>query len=255
LKWLDVCGPPGSGKSTLCDPLFGPHVIPIENRLPPAKWHDFCNEITRLFHLIRPHWSFDAAIRMNNRSIRKIATVARQQDQAVYVQTALAQRGLGFGWRLNDLGIDLNELRHFYRLMPVSVGVAVTRCPPQTVIERNHGRTMVKETAHENRGFMVSLMQEPIRIALEVLRERNIPIIEIDPPQPIDDARRQLIEFAGQKPFNPASSGLGCEVSILSAPPWWQRYGRRESVPLAHRATVRRADEGGVEHRQVEAHG
>ena len=238
----------------MCDPLWGPHAVPIDDKLPPAQWLDYLNEITRLFHLISKHWSFEAAIRMNNRSIRKIATVARMQGDGPYIQTALAQRGLGFGWRLNDLGIDLNELRHYFRLMPISIGVAVTRCPTETVIERNHGRTMVKETAHENRGFMVSLMQEPIRIALEVLRERNIPIIEIDTTQPIDDARRQLIEFAGQKPFDSSSSGPSCEVEVFSEPPWWQRYGRRENVPLAHRTTVRRADEDGTEHRQVEAH-
>ena len=254
MHWVDLCGSPGSGKSTLADHLWPPHAVLIDDKLPPAQWHDFLNEITRLFHLISGHWSLEAAIRMNNRSIRKIATVARMQGDGPYIQTALAQRGLGFGWRLNDLGIDLNELRHYFRLMPVSIGVAVTRCPTETVIERNHGRTMVKETAHENRGFMVSLMQEPIRIALEVLRERNIPIIEIDTTQPIDDARRRLVEFAGQKPFNPASSGPCCEVEVFSAPPWWQRPGRRTSVPLAHRTTVRRADEDGTEHRQVEAH-
>ena len=222
MRWLDVCGPPGSGKSTLCDPICGPHFIPIENKLPPSQWHDFCNEVTRLFHLIRPHWSFDAAIRINNRSIRKIATVARRQDRAIYVQTALAQRGLGFGWRLNDLGIDLNELRHFYRLMPVSVGVAVTRCPPQTVIERNHERTKVERTAHENRDFMVPLMQPAIGLALEVLRGRGVPIIEIDTTQPIDVARKQLLDFAGQEPFDAAQAGPGSEVALLSPPVWWQ---------------------------------
>src|SRR3990167_5088788 len=72
VRWLDVCGPPGSGKSTLCDPLWGPHQVSIENRLPPAECHDFLNEVARLFYLIRSHPSLGAAIRMNNRSIRKI---------------------------------------------------------------------------------------------------------------------------------------------------------------------------------------
>jgi hypothetical protein len=160
---------------------------------------------------------------MNNRSIRKIATVARTYDEKEpYVQTALVQRGLGFGWRLNDLGVDLGELRHFYRLMPVSIGVAVTRCPEGVVVERNHLRETVKATAHENRDFMVPLMLPAIEIALETLSARGVPIIELDTTLPVEETRKQLIEFAGKEPFDAKASGPGCEVPILSAPPWWQ---------------------------------
>ena len=158
---------------------------------------------------------------MNNRSIRKVATVARMNGTGPYVQTALAQRGLGFGWRMNDLGIDLNELRHFYRLMPVSIGVAFTKCPQEIVVQRNHGREKVKETAHENRDFMVPLMLPAIEIAKEALNERGVPVIEIDTTQPIEDARSQLVTFAGQVPFDPSADGPGCKVEILSQPPFW----------------------------------
>lgn len=222
MRWVDVCGAPGAGKSTLCDPLWGPHELPIDNRLPPAKWHDFLNEITRLFHLIRGHWSFHPAIRMNNRSVRKMATVARTESDRPYAQTGLVQRGLGFGWRLNELGYDLNELRHFYRLMPVSIGVAVTRCPQKVVVERNHAREKVKATAHENRDFMVPLMEPCIEIALEVLHDRGVPVTEIDTTQPVDMAREQLSAFAGQESFDPEADGPGNQVEVLSSPPWWQ---------------------------------
>ena len=223
MHWLDVAGAPGSGKSTACDALWGPHELPIENRLPPSGWHDFLNEVSRLFWLIQKHPSFQAAIRMNNRSIRKIATVARAYDEkGPYVQTALVQRGLGFGWRLNDLGIDLGELRHFYRLMPVSIGVAVTRCPESVVVERNHQRETVRATAHENRDFMVPLMLPAIEIALETLSERGVPILELDTTLPVEETRKQLIEFAGKEPFD-AAQGRSCgQVSVLSPPPWWQ---------------------------------
>ncbi|MFW5926420.1 MAG: hypothetical protein ACOCSR_00065 [Wenzhouxiangella sp.] len=223
MRWLDVAGPPGSGKSTLCDPLWGPHDLPIENRLPPAQWHDFLNEITRLFCLIEGHWSFPAAVRMNNRSIRKMASVARaaQTEHSPYIQTGLVQRGLGFGWRMNDMGIDLNELRHFFRLMPVSAGVAFTSCPLDVVAQRNRDREKVAATSHENRAFMVPLMQPAIELAQEVLRERTVPVTVIDTRQPVEDARKQLVAAAGLHPCDPEASGPGCQVEVLSPPPWW----------------------------------
>jgi hypothetical protein len=268
MNWLDVAGPPGSGKSTLCDAIWGPHDLPIENRLPPAAWHDFLNEITRLFHLIKPHPTFPAALRMVNRSVRKIATVARMPGgsggidlrvddpldtgarynlgagaacpRGPYIQTGLAQRGLGFGWRLNDMGRDLNELRHYFRLMPVSLGVAITRCPPEVVEQRNHARKLVPATAHEDRAHMVRLMQPAIEIAIEVLRERGVYLIEVDTSGSVDEARARLVEFAGARSFivgrswavdstpadaethNPPALGHSPEVEVLSPPPWWQ---------------------------------
>lgn len=222
MNWLDVAGPPGSGKSTLCDYFWGPHALPIENRLPPLAWHDFINEIGRLFYLIRKHPTLDAAVRMNNRSIRKIATVTRTKAGSPYIQTALAQRGLGFGWRLNDLGIDLNELRHFYRLMPVSIGVVFTECPAEIVKQRNHDREKVKATAHENRAFMHDLMLPAIELAKEELRARGVPVAVIDTTQPIDLARSRLRDLAAHAPFDPAASGPGRQVEILSPPFWWR---------------------------------
>ncbi len=227
MKWLDVCGAPGSGKSTLCDPLWSPHELPIEQRLPPAKWHDFLNEITRLLHLVRPHPTIMAALRMNNRSIRKIATVARHMlasdefGKSPYVQTGLVQRGLGFGWRMHDLGINLFELTHYFRLMPVSIGVAVTRCPQEEIERRNHARKLVKETAHEDRAHMVTHMLPAIEVALEVLNARGVPILEVSTDQPIEQARQELKAFAVQEPFDSEASGHSCEGEVLSAPPWW----------------------------------
>jgi hypothetical protein len=273
VNFLDLCGAPGSGKSTLADHFWGPHSIPIENRLPPAAWLDFCNEITRLFHLIKPHATFPAALRMVNRSVRKMATVARmaegpercgtcgngvkttdqgwphkgadliacsvhmlgdtqdwyppnyvcdQWKSKPYIQTGLVQRGLGFGWRLNDMGKDLNEIRHYFELMPVSIGVAVTRCPMDVVEARNHARKLNPRTAHEERSGIARLMEPCIPIAIEVLRERGVPVVEIDTTQPIEAARAQLVEFADRPPSAVAQMVVDCGVSMLSPPPWWQ---------------------------------
>ncbi len=222
MNWLDVCGPPGSGKSTLCDPLWGPHELTIRDELPPARWHDFLNEIIRLFLIIRQHPTFDAAVRMNNRSLRKIATVARTEASVPYVQTALAQRGLGFGWRMNDMGVPLDELRHFFRLMPVSIGVVVTKCPEDVVVQRNHNRERVKETSHENRDFMVPLMKPAIEIAIDELRKRGVPVWEIDTAKSPDESRRELQEYASLPPCDPEAGRPSNQVSVLSAPPFWR---------------------------------
>lgn len=236
MNWVDVAGPPGSGKSTLADALWGPHAVQIEDRLPPRDWLDWLNEVTRLFHLIKPHPTFSAAIRMTNRSVRKMATVARMKGETSYsvnrdefvskpyIQTGLVQRGLGFGWRLNDIGKDLNELRHYFELMPVSLGVAVTRCPQDIVEARNHARKLVAATAHEDRAHMVGLMQPAIEIAIEVLRARGVSVLEIDTTQPVEAARAQLIEFArlDAEPCDGATLGSIRQVDVLSPPPWWQ---------------------------------
>jgi hypothetical protein len=222
MNWVDVCGPPGSGKSTLADKIWRPHELPISNILPPEGWTDFLNEITRLFHLIRKHPTFSASIRMTNRSIRKMTTVCLYDGNRPYVQTGLVQRGLGFGWRMQDSGIDINELRHFFRLMPVSIGVAVTRCDPAIVEQRNRDRLKVQETAHENRDFMVPLMQPAIELAIEVLRDRGVPVCEIDTSQPVEAARSQLVDFSHQGPCDAAQSGLSSQAPVLSPPPWWK---------------------------------
>ena len=162
MLWVDCAGPPGSGKSTICDPIFGPHEIALKDIPPPAKWHMFTNEVTRLLSMVREHRSFVPAVRMCRRSFRKMATVDSLQDfDRVYCQTGFVQRGLGLGWRLNDMGISMNELRPFFRQMPLSVGVAMIECDPEVVKQRNKDRENVPETAHENRAFMVDTWPLP----------------------------------------------------------------------------------------------
>lgn len=244
MNWLDIAGPPGAGKSTLCNPICHEHSITWDGKLPPAYWRPFLDEMTALFGLIRGHWSFTPAVRMNNRSVRKMATVERmgigsntlvsklaeakmppeEIGAEAYIQTGLVQRGLGFGWRLNQMGADVNLIRPFLWRMPVSIGVVFLEADDETVIARNKARLEVAATAHEDRSFMVPLMREPIRIAKEVLRERGIPILELDVQhQSQDDARAKLLAFADQGVCQPASLRSGCKGEVLSVGPWWQR--------------------------------
>jgi len=238
MHWLDVAGPPGVGKSALCDPLFGPHDIVPADIAPPVEWHDFANEVTRLLGLVREHPSFVAAVRMNRRSIRKMAAVASMEG-GPYIQTGFVQRGLGFGWRLVDMGKPVEELYHFFRLMPASLGVVFLEADAQTLTERNKARETVKETAHENRAFMGPLMATAIEFAKDVLSERGVPVKRIETTGDIDKARDELIRFANEQashlkhshvpalrpsylePRNPAPARSGRQIPALSPPSWW----------------------------------
>jgi len=147
-----------------------------------------------------------------------------------YLQTCLAQRGLGFGWRMQDMGISMDELEPYFQLMPVSIGVAVTRCPQDEVERRNHARKLVKETAHEDRAHMVALMQPAIERAIEVLNARGVPVLEVSTEQSIGDAREEIRAFSLREPFEPEASGRSCEVEVLQTPHFWLGPGFRKNV-------------------------
>jgi hypothetical protein len=218
MNWLDVFGPPGAGKSTICNPLWHEKGIGWDERGIPFEWRAFFAEIRNLLWAVRDHWSYRAAVRMNERSLKKMATVSRMESDKPYIQTGFVQRGLGFGWRLNDMGADLNLIRPFFELMPVSLGVAFLGAPLDVIIARNHARRLVPATAHEDRAFQVPLMEEPIKIAKEVLRARGVRTIDIDTSGDIDSARAALVSFACEGIGDAAAHGSGGQVAVLSAP-------------------------------------
>jgi hypothetical protein len=224
VRWLDVAGPPGCGKSTLCYPVWGDKSVTWDGHLPPAYWQPFLDEMTTLMLLVRDHPSFEAVLRMNDRSAKKMASVERIRDEGTFVQTGLIQRVLGFGWRLKDLGRDVNLIRRALRVMPVSVGAAFLEADDATIIARNKAREQVAATAHENRSFQAPLMRPAIIIAKEVLRERGVPFVEIDVQhQLVNAARFDLLDFADRQPCDAAQVRSGGEMAPVPAPPpWWR---------------------------------
>lgn len=248
MRWVDVAGPPGSGKSSLCYPLWGDRSVTWDGKLPPAYWRPFIDEMTALMRLVSDHPSFEAVLRMNDRSAKKMATVERMDGESIcaagqteahtfgkvetqritghctFIQTGLVQRILGFGWRLKDMRRDVNLIRTALWRMPVSVGVVFLEASDTEIQRRNKLREAVPETAHENRSYQVPLMRESIAIAKDVLRERGVPILELDVEhQSIDAARAQLLAFASGPPCNPAPLRFGGQVPLLQSPPVWWR--------------------------------
>jgi hypothetical protein len=214
MRWVDVAGPPGCGKSTLCYAVWGDKSVGWDGKHPPGYWKPFLDEINGLMHLVKDHQSIDAVLRMNDRSIKKMATVERMEAPAdkfpVFVQTGLVQRILGFGWRLQEMGRDINLIRPALWRMPVSVGVAVLEASAETILARNRAREKVAATAHENRSHQVPLMLPSIALAKEVLIERGIPVVAINVErQSIDEARAELLAFADRPACNAAKMGLG----------------------------------------------
>lgn len=224
LKWVDVAGAPGSGKSTICYPIWGDKSVGWDGKRPPAHWAAFLDAVQGCFKCIQGHWSFIPAYRMNNRSLRKMSTVSRMPtdpERPVFIQAGFIQRGLGFGWRLVDAGRDVNLVRPFFETMPVSVGAVFLEAPEEVVIARNNARKLVPETAHEDRAYQVPLMREPIRIAKEVLRGRGVPVLELDVTQSVEQSRRLLVEFSNREPFDPSQDGFGGQMEVLQSPPEW----------------------------------
>ena len=223
MRWADLAGCPGIGKSTLSYAVWKDKEVTWDGLPPPAYWKPFLDEIKTLMGLVEDHPSFQAVLRMNDRSIKKMATVERMSPLAgkfpVFVQTGLVQRILGFGWRLQDLGRDINLIRPALWRMPVSVGVAFLKASPETIKARNRKRRLNPKTAHEDRSFQVDLMLPSIAIAKEVMLERGVPTISIDVEgQSIDAARAQLLAFADPRAGHPAQMGLGGEGPVFPEP-------------------------------------
>jgi len=218
MKFVDVAGCPGCGKSTLCYPLWADKSVGWDGLPLPGEWQPFIAEIVKLFKLVRDHESFTAVVRMNDRTAKKMATVFRMESELVFIQTGWLQRILGFGWRLHQMGRDINLIRPALWEMPVSVGVAFLEADLETLLQRNRDREKVPATAHENRSFQVPHMLACMPLTKAVLRERGVPIIEIDVQhQSIDAARDQLFDFAYQGASYTEALRSSGEVAVLPA--------------------------------------
>lgn len=236
MNWLDVAGPPGSGKSTICYEFWADKEITSDGELPPIEWHDFLNETTRLLGMMAPHQKvfvpelgrcldfFIPAVRMNLRSWKKMAAVARMpaDERGPFMQTGFVQRGLGFGWRLHALGGNLNEIRHYFRLMPVSLGVVFLRASRDTIEARNRERLNNPETAHEDRTYQVKYMAPAIEVAKDELSKRSgFGIYDINVDCEIETSRLELKTIAKTARVHPHKKPLSGET-VYSPPSWWQ---------------------------------
>ncbi len=220
MQWIDTFGFPAVGKSTIVDTICHPHSVPWQSvklypwgagdGQTPEAWTPFFHEVNRLLEEVKDHPSFGACLGMVNRSLKKMAAVHAKDDERVYIQTGFAQRGLGFGWRLDDP----EQIRRYYELMPTSLGVVSLWAPPELVEERNRQR----ERQGENRAHMVKPMIRPREIALEVLKKRAVPLLELDTRRDPAELRKQVLEFRDDcaKAFQPKAPRPDSEAMVVS---------------------------------------
>lgn len=186
MRSIDLFGPPGVGKSTLVDDLWPPRCIENDGKGYPDDWRKFVGCVRLLLDHVRDHPSFAACNSMTSRSLAKMATVYRMRDaDRVYIQTGLAQRGLGIGWRLKDQ----ERIAEYFELMPVSLGVIMLTADVETIQRRNVERG-------KDRSHMVPLMVRPMQIAADVLKARGVPFLELDTRNPVAENVERILAFS-----------------------------------------------------------
>lgn len=184
MRWLEISGPPGSGKSTIADAEWPPRAIRGDSDPYPQEWSEFLDCTERLLVKIRAHPTFARCRSMVTRAFRKMSVVHRTPGGRVYVQTGFAQRGLGIGWRLENT----EDIAEYFRLMPVSLGVAFLTADVDVVQKRNVERG-------KDRSHMVPFMVRPQEIAVDVLRSRGVPVTEISTMCSVAETKARLAEF------------------------------------------------------------
>lgn len=186
MNWIDVCGPPAVGKSTLLDELWPPRAIPPASCGYPAEWVEFLNVALGLLDEVREHQSHHRCASMMKRSFLKMTAVQKTDSKRTYIQTGFAQRGLGLGWRHRDQ----EAVRPYYEAMPVSLGVVILKAPLDVIEHRNRVRSK------PDRSHMVPGMIRPLEIAEDVMKKRGVPVAVLDMTRPVDRNRQKLLSFA-----------------------------------------------------------
>ena len=184
MQWIDVAGLPGSGKSTICNPLWVPTMFRVGDASYPPEWEEFIVYINDLIDMM--HQKEAAGCRqLNHKAFTKMVRVIRTKSSKIFMQTAFVQRGLGIGWRLPKI----EDVAGYFRLMPVSIGVAFLDADDDTLRQRNLNRG-------KDYSWMIDRMRNAMGIAHHVLHERGVPLIKLDTTRSVNDNRADLLAFA-----------------------------------------------------------
>jgi hypothetical protein len=202
MKWVDVMGVSGVGKTTLCTPWCNPNDYSQEPTAIPRAWEEFVDCCQRLCARVKrdgPGGGRSGTWRRTQNAIWRQARIAVRQSDETYMNVGIAHRGLSIAWRLPEI----DEIAEFYRLMPVSIGVASLYADDAVVVARNLQRG--KTIANKQRSDLALKMESGRPACVAAIKARGIPLIEIDTSLPVKDNVAKLRDFAGLAPLSSVS--------------------------------------------------
>jgi hypothetical protein len=130
---------------------------------------------------------------MFNKAVRKVATLSRMPGGG-YAGVGLVMRGMDLSWRIEDA----DAVAEFYSLMPLPAGAISLYADQDTIVARNLERGKKRPSRELSR--LAFLNDAPRQMAVAILRDRGVPVLELDTRHSVDDNLDCIKRFVGLPP-------------------------------------------------------
>lgn len=184
MRWLDVFGPHGVGKSTTCGML--PKNPVLQPAPPPDEWEQFLACAWWLLDISRGPRA-EKRKRLMSLITGEMAGVHAMEDPGCYfIHGGFAQQGMAMSYNLEEPWL----MARYFELMPVSAGCVVMSADLNTIKYRNRTRT------GRDYGQFAERAMKACDLARGILHRRKVPILEIDATEPPDVNAGRINAFA-----------------------------------------------------------
>lgn len=184
MRWLDVAGVPGAGKSTIVKAWWPDRCISHYGAKIPAAWESFIRVAEDLLSQIPDRAQRETRTRLCRRGFLRAAAAATDPRTEIYIQTGLVQRGFSICARLDNA----EAIERYYNAMPVSLGVVMIELPEDEAVRRNIERGA-------DRSKLIRPVARVQREVTAVLLARGVPLLVLDGMQPVKVNRAAIWEF------------------------------------------------------------
>lgn len=188
MQWISLIGSPGTGKSTIIDVYWPPDAITHRGEKPPTEWKPFLDHIKVCLEHMRWHKKYSVGKSLLERSTKKMSTVHHTNSDKVYIQTGFFQRAIGIWYRLKEKD-RLPLTTKYLELCPAPLGAITLYADVETIKHRNRTRNK------QNRDFMIEDTEECMHLVRKIIKQRNIPLLELDTRNSIQDNRQEILKF------------------------------------------------------------